>query len=111
MTEFYKMMLRLIDRGAKKVVRSELNLLKYELQGHLWTLKEASDWFCGKEQEVESIRQYITGLSTSCYVVYGPPGSGKTFLLARVVQLLRGWLGSDSPIVCVREACQNSSIS
>ena len=33
MTEFYKMMLRLIDRGAKKVVRSELNLLKYELQG------------------------------------------------------------------------------
>ena len=32
-TEFYKMMLRLIDRGAKKVVRSELNLLKYELQG------------------------------------------------------------------------------
>ena len=41
MTEFYKIMLRLIDRGAKRVASSELNLLKYELQGHLWTMREA----------------------------------------------------------------------
>ena len=34
-------MLRLIDRGAKRVASSELNLLKYELQGHLWTMREA----------------------------------------------------------------------
>ena len=40
-TEFYKIMLRLIDRGAKRVASSELNLLKYELQGHLWTMREA----------------------------------------------------------------------
>ena len=55
-TEFYKMMLRLIERGARRVASSELNLLKYELQGHLWILKEASDWFCGKEEEMETIR-------------------------------------------------------
>ena len=40
MTEFYKMMLRLIDRGAKQVASSELNMVKYELQGHLWIMKE-----------------------------------------------------------------------
>ena len=88
-TEFYKMMLRLIERGAKRVASSELNLLKYELQGHLWILKEASDWFCGKEEEVETIRRYITGLSTASFVLYGPPGSGKTYLVARVVQQVR----------------------
>ena len=89
MTEFYKMMLRLIERGAKRVASSELNLLKYELQGHLWILKEACDWFCGKEEEVETIRSYITGLSTASFVLYGPPGSGKTYLVARVVQQVR----------------------
>ena len=32
MTEFYKMMIRLVDRSSKKVARSELSVLKYELQ-------------------------------------------------------------------------------
>ena len=59
------------------------------LQGHLWILKEASDWFCGKEEEVEATRRYITGLSTASFVLYGPPGSGKTYLVARVVQQVR----------------------
>ena len=95
-TEFYKMMLRLIERGAKRVASSELNLLKYELQGHLWILKEAADWFCGKEEEVETIRRYITGLSTASFVLYGPPGSGKTYLVARVVQQVRSSVNHQS---------------
>ena len=80
MTEFYKIMLRLIDRSSKKVAASELSILKYELQCHLWILKEACDWFVGREKEIEEIKDYITGLSKSCFVVYGPPGSGKCLL-------------------------------
>ena len=72
------------------------------LQGHLWILKEASDWFCGKEEEVEATRRYITGLSTASFVLYGPPGSGKTYLVARTVQQVRGQHSrrSGSPDLC-----------
>lgn len=76
-TEFYKIMLRLIDRSSKKVERSELGELKYELQCHLWILKEACAWFVGRVPEIDRVKQYITGLSNHCFVVYGPPGSGK----------------------------------
>ena len=38
-TEFYKIMLRLIDRNSKRVATSELSVLKYELQCHLWIMK------------------------------------------------------------------------
>ena len=75
-TEFYRMMLRLIDKGSKNVDKSELGILKYELQvlaqpnpnhlktdtyvqGHLWILKDACDWFVGREEEVDAIKQYI----------------------------------------------------
>mgnify|MGYP001406718865 CR=1 FL=1 len=75
-TEFYKIMLRLIDRSSKKVERSELGELKYELQCHLWILKEACAWFVGRVPEIDQVKQYITGLSNHCFVVYGPPGSG-----------------------------------
>ena len=75
-TEFYKIMLRLIDRSAKKVERSELGMLKYELHCHLWILSEACSWFVGRSSEVDRVKQYITGLSTHCFVVYGAPGSG-----------------------------------
>ena len=70
-------MLRLIDRSSKKVERSELGELKYELQRHLWILKEACAWFVGRVSEIDQVKQYITGLSNQCFVVYGPPGSGK----------------------------------
>ena len=79
-TEFYKIMLRLIDRSSKKVAASELSILKYELQCHLWILKEACDWFVGREKEIDELKAYITGLSKSCFVVYGPPGSGKDLI-------------------------------
>ena len=79
MTEFYKVMLRLIDRSSKKVATSELSVLKYELQRHLWTLSEAAAWFVGRQQEVATVRRYITGLSRNCFVVYGPPGSGALY--------------------------------
>ena len=101
-TDFYKMALRLIDRGAKKFDQSELGILKYELQTHLWALKEACDWFVGREQEVDQIKKYITGFSTNSFVLYGPPGSGKTYMVAKVVKEVRSWLGTDSPIVCAR---------
>ena len=118
MTEFYKMMIRLIDRSSKKVARSELSVLKYELQvaiifdqdhreslplqSHLWIMKEACDWFVGRNTEINIIHQYITSNSNKCFVVYGGPGSGKTYMLSRVVGEVRGWLGAESPVVCAR---------
>ena len=80
-TEFYKVMLRLIDRSSKKVATSELSVLKYELQRHLWTLSEAAAWFVGRQQEVATVRRYITGLSRNCFVIYGPPGSGQNIFV------------------------------
>ena len=47
--------------------------------GHLWRLKEAADWFVGRKQEVEELQSYITGMSRHSFVLYGGPGSGKTF--------------------------------
>ena len=47
--------------------------------GHLWRLKEAADWFVGREQEVEELQSYITGMSRHSFVLYGGAGSGKTF--------------------------------
>ena len=64
-TEFYKIMIRLIDRSSKKVARSELGVLKYELQSHLWIMKVACDWFVGREKEISNIKQYITGRQQS----------------------------------------------
>ena len=84
--DFYKNIIRLADRGSKKLDQSELGVLKLELQGHLWLLKQAADWFVGREKEVEEIQSYITGMSRHSFVLYGPPGSGKTFLVARAVQ-------------------------
>jgi hypothetical protein len=84
--EFYKNIIRLADRGSKKLDQSELGVLKLELHGHLWLLKQAADWFVGREKEVEQIQSYITGMSRHSFVLYGPPGSGKTFLVARAVQ-------------------------
>ena len=87
MTEFYKVMLRLIDRSSKKVATSELSVLKYELQRHLWTLSEAAAWFVGRQQEVATVRRYITGLSRNCFVIYGPPGSGQYIFLLKKTSL------------------------
>ena len=100
--DFYKSVIRLADRGSKKLDTSELGVLKLELQGHLWRLKEAADWFVGREQELEQLQSYITGMSRHSFVLYGPPGSGKTFLVARTVQKIRSWLGCEAPIVCAR---------
>ena len=47
-------------------------------------MKEACDWFVGREKETAQIQQYITGFSNNCFVVYGPPGSGK--LLNHTIQ-------------------------
>jgi hypothetical protein len=100
--DFYKAVIRLADRGAKKLDQTEMGLLRLELHGHLWRLKEAADWFVGREQEVEQLKSYITGMSRHSFVLYGPPGSGKTFLVACAVQEVRAWLSSDAPIVCAR---------
>ena len=41
-------------------------------------------------------------MSRHSFVLYGAAGSGKTFLVARAVHQVRGWMASESPIVCAR---------
>ena len=64
-----------------------------ELLQHLHSCKNNCDVFYGREEELERMKDYITGPSTKPFVLYGAGGSGKSALLSKTALMsIKEWL-------------------
>jgi len=100
---FYKNVLKLIDRAMRKEDNSPQGKIVTELLQHLHACKTNCDVFYGREEELERMKDYITGPSTKPFVLYGAGGSGKSALLSKTaLQSIKDWLSPAVPLLMCR---------
>ena len=74
-----------------------------ELLQHLHSCKNNCDVFYGREEELERMKDYITGPSTKPFVLYGAGGSGKSALLSKTALMsIKEWLQPAVPLLMCR---------
>ena len=100
---FYKNTLKLIDRAMRKEDNSPQGKIVTELLQHLHACKNNCDVFYGREEELERMKDYITGPSSKPFVLYGAAGSGKSALLSKTALMsLKEWLTPAVPLLMCR---------
>ena len=75
---FYKNTLKLVDRAMRKEDTSAQGKIVTEILQHLHACKKSVEVFYGRVEELEQLKDYITGPSTKPFVLFGAGGSGKT---------------------------------
>ncbi len=70
--------LKLVDRAMRKEDTSAQGKIVTEILQHLHACKKSVEVFYGRVEELEQLKNYITGESTKPFVLYGAGGSGKT---------------------------------
>ena len=100
---FYKHVLKLVDRAMRKEDNSPQGKIVTELLQHLHSCKSNCDVFYGREEELEKLKEYITGPSRKPFVLYGNGGSGKSALLSKTAACsMKEWLYPGVPLLLAR---------
>ncbi|XP_050688331.1 NACHT and WD repeat domain-containing protein 2-like [Eriocheir sinensis] len=101
-TDFYKGMTKLIDRAMRKEDSSAQGQIITEILQHLHACKNSVTVFYGREEEVQKVKDYITGPSVNPLLLHGAGGCGKTSLLAKCASSCVEWLSHTKPILVIR---------
>lgn len=92
---FYKYIVKLVRRAMRKEDQSTFGKIVTEILQHSHTCNTVSRIFLGREDELQTIKEYITGSGEDKFkyplVLYGVGGSGKTSLLAKAASLISDW--------------------
>ena len=74
-----------------------------ELLQHLHACMNNCHVFYGREDELETMKNYITGPSTKPFIMYGAGGSGKSAVLSKAAfNTLSCWLKPAVPLLMCR---------
>ena len=83
---------RLVDEAlvSKDFKTTELH---HEILHHATFCMSKCESFCGREELLSNIKEYLASEKQKPLVIYGPSGSGKTTIMAKSMSLSRGWMG------------------
>jgi hypothetical protein len=74
-----------------------------EILQHLHACNNSVKVFYGRIEELELLKDYITGPSIKPFVLYGAGGSGKTAMLSMgACKSIKEWLKPSKPLLIVR---------
>jgi hypothetical protein len=100
---FYKNVLKLVDRAMRKEDTSAQGKIVTEILQHLHACNSSVEVFYGRVDELDKLKNYITGASNRPFVLFGAGGSGKTALLSMTAsKSLQEWLKPAKPLLIVR---------
>ena len=102
--DFVKDMIKLVDVNVSHLKtrrKGEVEGLYEEVLHHSQFAKVKCELFCGREEEIETIKQYLhsTPKERHPFIVHTKSGYGKTALLAYVSSHIRDWLGENAVLV------------
>lgn len=101
---FYKNVLKLVDRAMRKEDTSAQGKIVTEILQHLHACNSSVEVFYGRVDELDKLKNYITGASNRPFVLFGAGGSGKTALLSMTAsKSLQEWLKPAKPLLIVRQ--------
>jgi hypothetical protein len=101
---FYKNVLKLVDRAMRKEDTSAQGKIVTEILQHLHACNSSVEVFYGRVDELDKLKNYITGPSNRPFVLFGAGGSGKTALLSMTAsKSLQEWLKPAKPLLIVRQ--------
>ena len=99
----------LIDRNLEvdryRFLSPEKRKLFEEVLHHSQLAENKSKLFCGQEETIDKIKDYITNpdiVKRSACVITGPSGCGKTAILAKVATLIGDWMKDSNPVIIIR---------
>ena len=100
---FYKNVLKLVDRAMRKEDTSAQGKIVTEILMHQWACINSVKVFYGRVDELAKLKDYITGKSSTPFVLYGAGGSGKTAMVSMAAsKSLHEWLKPSTPLLLVR---------
>ena len=105
---FYKNIVKLVRRAMRKEDSSAFGRIVTEILQHSHSCNTVSRIFLGREEELQTIKEYVTGTGGSeerfkrPLLLHGLGGSGKTSLLAKAASLTMKWIGKPKGIVVLR---------
>ena len=74
-----------------------------EILQHLHACNNSVKVFYGRIEELEMLKDYMTGPSIKPFVLYGAGGSGKTAMLSMAAcESIKEWLKPAKPLLIVR---------
>ena len=90
--QVYSDVKRLVDEAlvSKNFKTTELH---HEILHHASFCLSKCESFCGREELLSNIHDYLASENQKPLVIYGPSGSGKTTIMAKSMSLSRGWMG------------------
>ena len=93
------MLKRLVDESAPDLLEKDpLPPVAHESMQHWYRCKNVNLDFFDCQQQLQQLRDYITGYSDRPLVMYGPSGCGKTKLVSKLALEVRHLcVGSVSP--------------
>lgn len=99
---FYKHIVKLVRRAMRKQDSSAFGRIVTEILQHSHACSQVSRIFLGRSEELQSMKEYITGSLNRPMILHGVGGSGKTCLLAKAATLVRDWIGKDKSVLVLR---------
>ncbi|KAI1303164.1 NACHT and WD repeat domain-containing protein 2 [Halotydeus destructor] len=103
---FYKYIVKLVRRAMRKEDQSAFGKIVTEILQHSHTCGNVSRLFLGREDELQTIKEYITGSGEDKFkyplILHGVGGSGKTSLLAKAASLVSRWCRKPKAMLVLR---------
>ena len=93
---FYRTVQALVDRNMAKRNKLVDDSLFHEISQHWSVAKGRCNTFIGRNEMLQTVREYLLGNSNQALVVHGESGSGKTSLMAKAASLVNSNI-ADSP--------------
>ncbi|CAI4228678.1 unnamed protein product [Auanema sp. JU1783] len=101
-TDFYKSITYMVDTAMEKHAKFRDPMYTEVLQ-HLSNASYVSEMFFGRDEELSTIRAYVTSSNNQPLILHGENGCGKTSLLAKSATLFRKWLlDNDNTVIIIR---------
>ena len=102
--DFVKDMVHLVDLNVQQLKtqrKGEVDGLYEEVLHHSQFAKAKCELFCGRENEIETIKNYLQrrGEDRRPFVLHTKSGYGKTALMAYVSSHIHEWLGEEAVLV------------
>ncbi|XP_062618909.1 uncharacterized protein LOC134280509 [Saccostrea cucullata] len=101
--DFSQMIDNALDKRKSQIRRRQFRSQFPEILHHLHFCKTKCKTFCGQETILNTVKHYILNTSMNKpFVLHAPSGSGKTSVMAMIVNNLRTWLKDDNFVGIIR---------
>ena len=102
--DFVKDVINLVDLNLQQLKtqrKGEVDGLYEEVLHHSLFAKAKCELFCGRENEIDTIKKYLQGSTEDRhpFVLHTQSGYGKTALMAYISSHIHEWLGKDAVLI------------